>query len=112
MEEMYHPNQKILCNKIKKLYGTGGTILFPSGVAAIYFTFLTYIKNNTLFLIADELYCDTNIMLDFFKKNVSLCYKKFKAGDSEELLKIVNDFNTKNIIIFMEIMFKSKWKND
>lgn len=91
-----HPNQRVLCEKIKKLYGVGKVMLFPSGIAAISMTFLAY--KNTQFIVSDELYCDTFRSL----KSLGINYKTFKANNNQDLLDTVNKYKNQDLTIFME----------
>jgi len=97
-----HPNTVILQKKIKNLYGTGSTCIFPSGMSAISTTLMAYAKPNSKFIVASELYCDTFRVLEMLKEKINgFEYVIYNAGVDTDLLTTV-DMNEDAALIFME----------
>lgn len=75
------PTTKSLCHFIDNLEGSTGTILLPSGLAAVTVTFLSYLSPGDHALIVDSVYanvrhfCDTvlkrfNIDVTYYRPNI------------------------------------------
>lgn len=98
-----NPNFDILERKITALYDCDESCLFPSGISAISTIFYKYASPESLFMVGNELYDDTYMILDHLKiKFPGFDYVMIDVTSTEELIKTYNGYQNKINLLFFE----------
>ncbi len=63
-----NPNFDFLQKKLNNIYDCSHSCLFSSGISAISSIFYTNVSQDSLYIVGNEMYCDTYRILDHLKQ--------------------------------------------
>ena len=95
-----NPSHKELEESISYLYGSADTVIAPSGLAAIVFPFLTFLKKGDEVLINDSIYNPTRIFCNELMQNYGVKIKYFHP--TKKINNFEKKISKKTKLIFLE----------
>ncbi len=99
-----NPNFETLQRRLMGLYpGSEDALLFPSGMSAISTLLQEYSCNGAVFIVGDEMYCDTYRTLNFLKgKYENLIYHAVDVRDTERIKELTLEYKNRIKMFFFE----------